>query len=241
LLLRLLDGDPARLHRISRREAPPRPDHRHLRDTWRAVRSRVWRHSAGDRRLVLGVSDRHFRAGPTCQNCGPTRCICLTGVPSHTHPEVHTVALLDVDGKPLRLLLNPNAARQTRKALSSKAVGAPNTAMMPSHAPYRAFVSNSGHSFERHMVSCSSFVSLRAAYWDCLKRVESLFRPCEDVLRVRRARYRQHCFTPIRQVSKRLTTNVFHERPPRPEPDPRWMPGIRVGAADRHGCYQVRV
>src|SRR6185295_18072720 len=65
-----------------------------------------------------------------------TRCICLTGVPSHRHPEVHTVALLDVDGKPLRLLLNPNAARQTRKALSSKAVGAPNTAMMPSHAPY---------------------------------------------------------------------------------------------------------
>ena len=40
-------------------------------------------------------------------DCRPTRCICLTGVQSHTHPEVHTVALLDVDGKPLRLLLNP--------------------------------------------------------------------------------------------------------------------------------------
>ena len=30
----------------------------------------------------------------------------LTGVKSHPHLEVHTVALLDLDGKPLRLLLN---------------------------------------------------------------------------------------------------------------------------------------
>ena len=62
------------------------------------------------------ASDSHFWAAPTCQNCRPTRCICLTGVQSHTHPEVHTVARLDVDGKPLRLLLTPNAARQARKA-----------------------------------------------------------------------------------------------------------------------------
>ena len=48
-----------------------------------------------------------FLGRPNSQNCRPTRCICLTGVPSHTHPAVHTVALLDVDGKPLRLLLNP--------------------------------------------------------------------------------------------------------------------------------------
>ena len=41
------------------------------------------------------------------RTAGPTRCICLTGVQSHTRPEVQTVALLDVDGKPLRLLLNP--------------------------------------------------------------------------------------------------------------------------------------
>jgi hypothetical protein len=221
LLLRLLYGDPPRLHRNikTRGTASTRPptSTRHLtRCPISCVKAKCGRSAPRP-----GPLRPPFLGRPNSQNCRPTRCICLTGVPSHTHPEVHTVALLDVDGKPLRLLLNPNAARQTRKALSSKAVGAPNTAMMPSHAPYRAFVSNSGHSFERHMVSCSSFVSLRAAYWDCLKRVESLFRPCEDVLRVRRARYRQHCFTPIRQVSKRLTTNVFHERPPRPEPDPR--------------------
>ena len=44
-------------------------------------------------------------------------------------------------------------------------------------------------------MSCSSFVSLRAVYRDCLVRVESLFRHCDDGLRIRRARYRHHCFT----------------------------------------------
>jgi hypothetical protein len=46
--------------------------------------------------------------------------------------QLDTVALSDIDGKPLPLLLNPKAARQARIAWSSNAVGAPNTAMTPS-------------------------------------------------------------------------------------------------------------
>ena len=57
----------------------------------------------------------------------------LTGVKSHPQPQIHTVALLDVDGKPLRSPPErPSAARQARTAWSSNATGAPNTAMIPS-------------------------------------------------------------------------------------------------------------
>ena len=59
-------------------------------------------------------------------------------------------------------------------------------------------------------MSCSSFVSLRAVYRDCLVRVESPFRHCDDGLRIRRPGYRHHCFTDAASL-RRLTSNVFHE------------------------------
>ena len=59
-------------------------------------------------------------------------------------------------------------------------------------------------------MSCSSFVSLRAIYRDCLVRVESLFRPVTMGF----ASGEPHTpitASPMLQVSKRLTANVFHE------------------------------
>ena len=60
-------------------------------------------------------------------------------------------------------------------------------------------------------MSCSSLVSLRAVYRDCLVRVEPLFRHCDDGLRIRRARIPPITASPMLRVSKRLTANVFRE------------------------------
>ena len=59
-------------------------------------------------------------------------------------------------------------------------------------------------------MSCSSFVSLRAVYRDCLVRVESLFRPVTMGF----ASGEPHTAitaSPMLRVSKRLTANVFRE------------------------------
>ena len=64
--------------------------------------------------------------------------------------------------------------------------------------------------FRAALMSCSSFVSLRAVYRAGLVRVEPLFRHCDDELRIGRVPCRHHC-SPMRRVSKRLTANVFRE------------------------------